>query len=169
MDTVTVHILGLPLDLAERAQEHHDGLAREMTLITLGLSQAGSAESALPSRFLEVVGSVTTDVSPFRALREQRMAEARAAGEDSVDIVYEAPPAMAAAVEHLRGLQAEVDGYCRQGGYLLTLETPPDVLAYRTWLFDEFTGQLAGRPPRRWAGADATGTAGRPPVDARRA
>jgi hypothetical protein len=150
LDTVTVQVLGLPVDLAERAQEHHDGLAREMTLIALGLSHGGSADSALPSRFLEVVRSVTTDVSAFRALREQRMAEARAAGEESVDIVYEAPTALAAAVERLRGLQTEVDEYCRRGGYLLTLETPPDVLAYRTWLFDEFAGQIAGRPPRRW-------------------
>jgi hypothetical protein len=157
--TVTVHILGLPLDLAVRAQEHHDGLAREMTLIALGLGQGGSADSHLPSRFLEVVSSVTTDVSPFRTLREQRMAEARAAGEATVDIVYEAPPAIAAAVERLRGLQAEVDEYCRHGGYLLTLETPPDVLAYRTWLFDEFTGQIAGRPPRRWVGTAATDSA----------
>lgn len=156
MDTVTVHVLGLPLDLAVRAQEHHDGLAREMTLIAMGLVQAGAAGSGLPSRFLEVVGSVTPDVSPFRTLREQRMADARAAGEESVDIVYEAPTGMAAAVERLRGLQAEVDGYCRQGGYLLTLETPPDVLAYRTWLFDELSGQIAGRPPRRWAGTTAT-------------
>ncbi|MFC3687969.1 hypothetical protein [Aquipuribacter hungaricus] len=156
MDTVTVHVLGLPLDLAERAQEHHDGLAREMTLITMGLSHGAPGSSGLPSRFLEVVSSVTTDVSAFRALREQRMAEARAAGEDSVDIVYEAPTAITAAVERLRGLQTEVDGYCRQGGYLLTLETPPDVLAYRTWLFDELTGQIAGRPPRRWVGTAAT-------------
>lgn len=165
MDTVTVHILGLPVDLAERAQEHHDGLAREMTLIALGLSHGGSAESALPSRFLEVVSSVTHDVSPFRAVREHRMADARAAGEESVDIVYEAPVAIAAAVERLRGLQAEVDGYCRQGGYLLTLETPADVLAYRTWLFDEFTGQIGGRPPRRWvhpAVTDAAGVTGVP-------
>ena len=168
MDTVTVHILGLPVELAERAQEHHDGLAREMTLITLGLSQAGSAGSALPSRFLEVVSSVTTDVSPFRTLRQHRMAEARAAGEDHVDIVYDAPRAMAGAVDGLRALQAEVDGYCRQGGYLLTLETPPDVLAYRTWLFDEFTGQIAGRPPRRWVPVAASGTAREQAADARR-
>jgi hypothetical protein len=155
MDTVTVRLLGLPVDLADRAQEHHDGLAREMTLISLGLSHEGAAESGLPARFLEVVGSVLPDVSEFRALRERRMAEARAAGEATVDIVYEAPRDLAAAVERLRQLQAEVDGYCRQVGYLLTLETPPDVLAYRTWLFDEFTGQLAGHPPRPWVDSAA--------------
>ncbi len=159
MDTVTVHILGLPLDLASRAQEHHDGLAREMTLITLGLRQDASTESAMPSRFLEVVSSVTADVSTFRTLRERRMAEAFAAGQDSVDIVYEAPTAMAAAVERLRRLQAEVDGYCRQVGFLLTLETPPAVRAYRTWLFDEFTGQIAGRPPRRWVSTTSAAAA----------
>jgi hypothetical protein len=159
MDTVTVQLLGLPVDLAERAQEHHDGLAREMTLITLGLNHHPSATSGLPVRFLEVVSSVLPDVSEFRALREQRMAEAREAGEATVDIVYEAPRALASAVERLRGLQAEVDGYCRQVGFLLTLETPPDVLAYRTWLFDEFTGQIAGRPPRRWVDAAAPSTA----------
>ncbi|MFC5379921.1 hypothetical protein [Aquipuribacter nitratireducens] len=156
---MTVRILGLPLDLAERAQEHHDGLAREMALISLGVSRAGADDSGLPARFLEVVRSVTTDVTPFRALREERMAEARARGETSVDIVYEAPTALAEAVERLRALQAEVDAYCRQGRYLLTLETPPDVLAYRMWLFDEFTGQIAGRPPRRWVDTTATPTA----------
>ena len=48
-----------------------------MTLITMGLSHGAPGSSGLPSRFLEVVSSVTTDVSAFRALREQRMAEAR--------------------------------------------------------------------------------------------
>ncbi|WP_336922563.1 hypothetical protein [Aquipuribacter sp. SD81] len=160
METVTVHLLGLPVDLAERAQEHHDGLAREMTLITLGLAE--TPDDALPSRFLEVVTAVTDDVSPFRRLRERRMAEARAAGEDVVDVVYEAPVALTTAVERLRALQSEVDSYCRQVGFLLTLATPPDVLAYRTWLFDELTGQIAGRPPRRWAGTAVLPSVGGP-------
>jgi hypothetical protein len=45
----------------------------------------------------------------------------------------------------------EVDELCRQGQYLLTLATPPDLVAYRHWLLEEFTRQIAGQEPVAWA------------------
>ncbi len=44
----------------------------------------------------------------------------------------------------------EADAYCRQGSHLLTLQTPPDQRAFRTWFLAEFLSQLAGGPPTPW-------------------
>jgi hypothetical protein len=44
----------------------------------------------------------------------------------------------------------EVDEFCRQGKHLLTLATPPELVAYRRWYLGEFIAQLAGRPATPW-------------------
>lgn len=148
-ELVTVEILGLPLDLAVRAQEHHDGLTREMTLLTLQLDQE-SGDSDLPTRLVRLVQEFTGSYGSFGESQERQFEAAVAAGEDTVDLLYQVPPAIADVLARAREMQDEVDEYCRRGDYLLTLETPPDVLAYRRWVFDQFIGQVAGRPPERW-------------------
>jgi len=54
------------------------------------------------------------------------------------------------AIEQLRDLMDEVDAYCAQGAELLTPPTPPDLLAFRVWLFGQVIGQLRGATPVPW-------------------
>lgn len=149
-ELVTVRVLGLPLDLASQAQEHHDGLMREMTLLTLELDQ-DSGDTELPARLVRLVHEFRGTFGAFGEAQQQQADAAAAAGERTVDLVYQVPPAIVDVLARARQMQDEVDEYCRRGDYLLTLETPPDVLAYRRWVFDEFIGQAAGRPPTPWA------------------
>ncbi|MEP6696234.1 MAG: hypothetical protein ABJA34_05055 [Pseudonocardiales bacterium] len=44
----------------------------------------------------------------------------------------------------------EADNYCRQGGTLLTLATPPEVKVLRHWYLGEFLRQGSGSPPIPW-------------------
>jgi anti-anti-sigma factor len=57
-------------------------------------------------------------------------------------------------IEQLRDLTEEVDVYCADGGELLTPPTPPDLLAFRRWLFDQVIGQLRGADPVPWEPPD---------------
>jgi hypothetical protein len=46
----------------------------------------------------------------------------------------------------------DADEYCREGRHLLTLATPPDLLAYRRWYLQQFVDQARGRPATPWDG-----------------
>ncbi len=62
------------------------------------------------------------------------------------------PPQIADAVRHLGAVFDEADAYCREGEHLLTLATPPDALAYRHWVLEEFIAQIEdGRAPVPWS------------------
>ena len=155
MELITVRVIGLPLDLAARSQEHHDGLTREMTLLAMELDRDSDGRPSLPARLVALVRDFSASFSGFGDSQRGQLEDAAAAGKPSVDLVYHPPPVVGHAVERLREMQDEVDGFCRRGGYLLTLETPPDVRAYRSWLFEEFIGQAAGRAPRPWRPSSA--------------
>lgn len=148
-ELVTVEILDLPLDLGARAQEHHDGLTREMTLLSMQLDRE-AGDSDLPARLVGLVRELTGRFGSFGEVQQEQFDAAVAAGERTVDLVYQVPPDMAVVVAGLGNLLDEVDEYCRRGDYLLTLQMPPEVLAYRRWLFEEFIEQAGGRPPRPW-------------------
>jgi hypothetical protein len=45
----------------------------------------------------------------------------------------------------------EADEYCRSD-QLLTLATPPTLVAFRRWYLGEFIAQIDGRPPQPWTG-----------------
>ena len=50
----------------------------------------------------------------------------------------------------LTGLLEEADDYCRRGE-LLTLATPPELVAFRNWYLGQVVEQIDGRPPTPWA------------------
>lgn len=61
--------------------------------------------------------------------------------------------AVAATVSLARMLD-EADEFCRSGNHLLTLATPPELLAFRRWYLGEFNAQLQGQSPLPWPEAD---------------
>jgi hypothetical protein len=149
-DLVTVHIIGMPLDVQRRAQQHADELIRELTLVAEGMRQHhGPGE--LPARLVELVGDLTGTYSRFTVEQEQQLADALEEGRDTVDLDYVLPTSVSGAVRSLADILDEADEYCRAGQHLLTLATPPDLVAYRRWYLDEFTRQAAGAAPMSWA------------------
>lgn len=149
-DLITVEVLGLPLDVAARAQEHHDGLMREFVLIRGGLDQEPE-QAPLPARLLDLMTHLSGQYSPFTVEQDAQLADALASGEATVDLTFRVPAGIAQAVQALDTMLDEADDYCRRGDYLLTLATPPELVAYRRWLLFQFADQAAGAAPTRWS------------------
>jgi hypothetical protein len=146
----TVRIVGAPVAIWARAQEHSDELIREFVLIASERERSG-IDHDVPHRLTELIEEVTAQYGGFGEANEQKLLQAITAGVESLDLVYEMPPEVVDAVRHLGELLDEADEYCRTGEHLLTLATPPEQLAFRRWFLDEFVRQIAGEPPLRWA------------------
>lgn len=146
---VRVQLLGLPLALQAKSQQHADELIRELTLIAEQLRSEGEVQ-ALPPRLVDLVKELTVRYGGFTAEAEERIEQAMARGEESVDVEMNVPASVGPAARHLSEILDEADEYCRAGRHLLTLATPPDAVRYRRWYLDEFIRQTDGQPPRPW-------------------
>ena len=150
---VTVRLLGLPVAVHARSQEHSDELMREFTYLR---AQSIDAEApTVPGKLLDLVDELTGRYSGFTAGSQAELDDAIAAGRESIDLEYRVPADVGPACVHLGELLDAADDYCRDGDVLLTLATPDEIVAYRRWYLDEFVRQAAGEPPRPWS-ASAT-------------
>jgi hypothetical protein len=140
---IEVRLVGYPVDVHQRAQEHHDGLLREFQLLD-------TASDELPARLLDLVKEFTATYASSTGAADEVRDAAIARGEVSVDLVYYAPRAGATDALRMARLLDDADAYCRSGQHLLSLASPPDVAEFRRWYFGEFIRQLNGEPPTPW-------------------
>jgi hypothetical protein len=145
-----VRLLGLPLQVWQRTQEHVDGLLREFALI----AQDDEARAATPGRLLALVQELSAGFGSFSEAQVIEMQAALARGETEIDMTYQVPAAAAPAAQQLGDMLDEADDYCRRGDHLLTLATPDEELRFRRWFISEFVDQLGGAPPTPWSGRD---------------
>ena len=143
-ELVSVHILGMPLDVMQRSAEHSDELLREFALIR----EEGSDH--VPARLLALIEELRSRFGSFSEGPRQAMQEAIERGETTIDLHYQVPPALAGAARQLGALLDEADEFCRAGD-LLTLATQPEGVAFRHWYLEEFGRQIDGQPPRAWS------------------
>jgi hypothetical protein len=148
---VDVELRRVPVELQARAAEHAEELQREFVLIAEGLQHSEGAP-ALPRRLLDLVEALQREFGGFTAEQEDRFDEASRAGVPTIDLTFRVPPTVAEAAVALGQMLDEADEYCREGRHLLTLATPPDLVAYRRWYLQQFVDQVAGRPPEPWDG-----------------
>lgn len=149
VELVTVRLLELPLDLQGRSQEHSDELTREMTLIAEQMRQQGDS-GGLPQRLVELISTLTEQYSMFTVEQEQQIAAAQRAGQETIDLEYRVPASAAEAATAVGAIFDEADAYCQAGQHLLTLATPPELVAYRNWYLQQFVDQIAGADPVPW-------------------
>jgi anti-anti-sigma factor len=155
----TVRLLGVPVAVHRRAAEHSDAINRELTLI------AAADDGSVPARLQALSERLTTAYSSMSSEQAEQLQEAFESRRATIDLEYEVPAEMADACEELRAMLDEVEGYCRDGD-LLSLISPPEAVAYRTWYLGEFVRQIRGEEPRPWPGFDPTGgEAGATPVE----
>lgn len=145
----TVRLVDLPVALHVRASEHTDGLRREFRLIAEYLRQQGSTAS-VPVRLVELVRVLSATYSGFTTRQRNELEQAIAEGRPFLTLTFHVPAHAADAARALGALLDEADDYCRDGAHLLTLASPPDVVAYRRWYLGEFIDQIAGEPPVPW-------------------
>ena len=148
---VTVELRRLPVELQARAAEHGEELQREFVLIAEGL-QHTDGHTPLPRRLLDLVDSLQRRYGGFTVEQEDALDQALRDGVPTLDLTFTVPPDVADAATALGQLLDEADEYCREGKHLLTLATPPDLVAFRRWYLQQFIDQLAGHPPSPWDG-----------------
>lgn len=146
---VAVHLQKLPVSLWAQSQEHSDELLREFLLIASERNRPHLSHE-IPGRLTALIDELTGRYGEFSAENAQRLADAAAAGVDSIDLDYLLPVSAATAADHLCELLDEADDYCRTGQHLLTLATPDRLVQFRRWFLGEISWQVAGRPPIPW-------------------
>lgn len=143
---MTVLLLGVPLALHARAQEHREAVMREFAL----LSVRPDVAETVPDRLSALMNRVQT---AYRALAHdisgQRDA-VLASGGNSLDVRLEFRADAAAISAELNLLLDELDRVCARELWLLTGPPEPAVVAFRRWYFTEITRQCAGSPPTAW-------------------
>jgi hypothetical protein len=148
-ELVTIQVIGIPIAVQARAQEHADELTRELTLIGARLRQEGNIRD-LPALLVTLIEQLNARYSRFTTEQEQLLADATARGDDAIDLTYQLPASAAAHAQELGALLDQADVYCRTGRHLLTLATPDDLVAFRRWYLSQFIDQVAGQPPVPW-------------------
>ncbi len=149
---LTVRIIGFPLDVWRRAQQHHEELMREFALLSIQQTQPGSSHD-VPRRLLDLIDAVQARYAGVSEAPNAERDAAIARGEKTVDLTFQVPPEVKQACLDLDAMLDEADEYCRAGESLLTLASPPEAVAFRRWYLGEFVRQIDGEPPMPWASA----------------
>jgi anti-sigma B factor antagonist len=142
-----IRILSVPVELHGLAAAHSAALQREFELIARDDPGAVAEHGVLGLRSL-----MEGYRNRFGVIGDQpdaAVASARERGDTEVDLCFDAPQEVGEACRELLDILAAADDYCRSGD-LITMATPPDVLAYRQWFLSEFILQLEGREPLPW-------------------
>ena len=166
--TVHVRILGLPLDVHRRSGEHQEALRRELAFL-----EHAQDPDAAPARLQALTLALRGRYGGFTQAQTDQIEAAMAAGDATIDLDFQLPADIVGATVVLGDLLDELDDFCREGD-MLTLVTPPELVAYRRWFLSEFVHQIREqRPPQRWPGgttepaepdAPATATNGSTPT-----
>lgn len=145
-DIVQIRLLGFPLALHRRARQHHDELLREFSLIAMG------DHDGVPAQLLALTDELIARYSRESDVLKAQIDAAEARGDEVADLTLPIPPAAAPSVVALDDLLDQADEFCRSGDALLTLATPPELVAFRRWYLGQVVSQLAGEPPVPWWG-----------------
>jgi hypothetical protein len=150
---VPVRLLGMPLRVRARSMEHDQDLLRELALVRVSADSVGTTSA--PSRLLDLADELRATYGPLAAGPSADMERALDEGREFMDVTYTVPDGLRPFLHRVLAVLDEVERFAREGRYLLTMSAPPDVAAYRAWVFGEFDRQLAGADPTPWSGAPA--------------
>lgn len=161
-DMSTVRLVRLPVQVHVAAAAHQEALQREFELMLLNGSNGPDDGDGipLPVKLTELVAELEEEYGGLSDQPAAALAEAIERGDEAADLEYRVPPGTDVACARLAEALDEIDAYCRQGEHLLTLATPPDLVAYRRWFLGEFVAQMRGDAPTPWPEFAAAGTAG---------
>ncbi|MEU5114879.1 SpoIIE family protein phosphatase [Streptomyces longwoodensis] len=140
---VSVTLSDVPYALYGAAQQHGEGLLREVHLAAA--DPGGKPGTGVPPRDLVVAQDASHLVSACMTAAVERETPDSATLSLRVAFPADAAPAVAT----LRRVLDDADALAQQGS-LLTLPALPQIRAFRHWLLDQITGQLSGGPATAW-------------------
>jgi hypothetical protein len=150
-----IELIGYPVKLGARSDEHVSDWLREFKLIAFAADneaeQPERPHHQPPEQLVALAEQLRTvyasEISEPERERERAYAEGRATVDVSFPIIPETEPLARA----WRDVMAQVDELCA-AQELLTLARPPELKQLTDWVFDEFIRQAHGEPPRPWSG-----------------
>ena len=138
-----VRMVGCPVELSLRQDEHLDELVRELQLISID-DNPGSRE--LAAQLQDLLRGPAAARHTGRRVAQQ----AAAAGQQSIDIEMAMPREFSAEVQKLQAAVLHADRLCEEM-HLLTLASTPELRALRGWMTDQVSHQLSdGAEPEPW-------------------
>ena len=140
-----VRLVGCPVELSLRQDDHLDELVRELQLISAG--SGDSRSQAVAAQIQDLL------ISPAHArFTGRRQAEkALAEGRDTLDVEMAMPHEFSPMVQRLQQAVHTADELCEQM-QLLTLASTPELRELRAWMTHELMAQIErGEPPVSWA------------------
>lgn len=141
-----VRLVGFPLAVFARSQEHYEELMREFQLLAID----PEPRKDTPRKLIDLVDELTRTYGGMNAGTEAARDAALERGEETIDLTFQVPPSVAEACVHLGQMLDAADEFCRED-QLLTLAAPDEAVAFRRWYLAEFPAQLAGAAPTPWA------------------
>jgi anti-sigma regulatory factor (Ser/Thr protein kinase) len=147
-ETITVRLLGVPVDLMQGTLAHGAELRRELRLLAVAHHDTYPVASDLSAYF----SSLARD---FRwQFGGEAMVEAIQAGRSTTDIDVIAPLDVADRFSRLLELYDLADAFCRNER-MLTLARSSEQVEFQNWLFGEFIRQGRGADPLAWTDSHA--------------
>ena len=144
-ELVEVKMLQVPVALWQQSSAHMDAVRREFDIIKADLPR-----DSVPHQLSELIESLDERFGRMAGPARQELYDAVERGDQEITLVYRLPPEVADGARQLEDLLDRVDEFCRREA-LLTLATPPDVLAFRRWYLGEFVRQIEeGQVPTPW-------------------
>jgi GAF domain-containing protein/anti-sigma regulatory factor (Ser/Thr protein kinase) len=145
---VSVHLIGIPVRLLQKASEEYEALFRELRLMK-ERSDSSPGAPMLPERLAVLVSEIGTRFDGFGPGMDEMW---QAAVDDKVELfdwTLELPQTAVSACEFYDAMLDEADEF-GLSARLLTLPASPTSVAVRRWFLSELIGQLHGKTAVAW-------------------
>ena len=147
-ETITVHLIEVPVDLMQGTLAHGAELRRELRLLAVAHQDTYPVASDLSAYF----SALARD---FRwQFGGEALVDAIQSGRPTADIDVVAPLNAADRFSRLLELYDLADAFCHNER-LLTLTRSPEQVEFQSWLFGEFIRQSRGEDAQAWPLAHA--------------
>jgi hypothetical protein len=147
---MAIHLLGIPVDLLQKASEEYEGLFRELRLMKERVESGLLSPALMPDRLSMLVTEVGSRFNGFGPGMDENWQEVVDRQLATYDWHLSLPLAAVTACEYYGALLDEADEFSRSV-QLLTLPASDTSVAVRRWFLSELVGQLRGAGPTPWS------------------
>jgi hypothetical protein len=146
----TIDLLGIPVDLLQKASKEYEGLFRELRLMKERADSGVPSSAQLPDRLSVLVSEIGSRFNGFGPGMDENWQEVVDRHVTTYDWHISLPQAAVAACEFYIAMLDEADAFSRSA-HLLTLPASDTSVAVRSWFLSELVDQLHGNAPTPWS------------------
>jgi GAF domain-containing protein/anti-sigma regulatory factor (Ser/Thr protein kinase) len=147
--SISVRLIGIPVQLLQKASEEYEALFRELRLMKERADNTPGAPE-LPERLSVLVSEIGTRFNGLGPGMDEMWQEAVDDRVELFDWALELPQSAVVACEFYDAMLDEADEF-GLSARLLTLPASPTSVAVRRWFLNELIGQLHGKTPVAWS------------------